>query len=349
MYVRCIMIRLNFYLVLTVLSAAMVAPARGAEQVQPWIKKGRILSPGFAGEKSNGLLSAPCVVKLKDGRLRMYFWTSGGGNYLFAAEASPDDPTQWTLLDDEPILSPAASGNLRNGGPSFPWVVPRDDGPWLLYYCAWGSWAAPGELSNRTSLAVSEDQGRTWIVIKEPLLPLGPAGSFDAGLTGSVCVLRLGADDFRMWYTAGERYEIFNGSKRGIVHLGYATSRDGTAWDRHPTPHLSPRLDRTQPYEAVVSKPSVVVIDGVYHMWLSVYQMKGRGYRLGYARSDDGVHWQRALDKEILPLTPDAFDSINQSYPNVIEMSDELWMFYVGNSFGSTGIGWATLKKSALE
>ena len=341
--------RLSHCVVATMLCVAMVAPARAEEPYQPWIKKGRILSPGFAGDKSKGRLSAPCVVKLKDDRLRMYFWAGSGANYLFAAEASPDDPTRWMLLDEQPILSPLDSGNLRNHGPSFPWVVPRDDGPWLLYYCAWGSWAAPGELSNRTSLAISENQGRTWTVIKEPLLPLGPAGAFDAGMTGSVCVLPLGAEDFRMWYTAGERYEIINGAKRGIVHIGYATSTDGVAWNRQPTPHLSPRLDRVEPFEAVVSKPSVVVLDNVYHMWLSVYQMKGRGYRLGYARSDDGVHWQRALDKELLPLTPNEFDSVNQSYPNVIEMDDELWMFYVGNRFGSTGIGWATLEKSALK
>ena len=84
-------------------------------------------------------------------------------------------------------------------------------------------------------------------------------------------------------------------------------------------------------------------------MWLSVYRMEGKGYRLGYARSKDGVSWQRSFDKEILPLTPDGFDSVNQSYPNVIEMGDELWMFYVGNSFGATGIGWATMNKSGLE
>ena len=279
----------------------------------------------------------------------MYFWAGGGRHYLFAAEASPRDPTQWSLLDDKPILAPVSTGNLRNGGPSFPWVVRRDDGPWVLYYRAWGRWAAPGELSNRTSLAISEDKGRTWEVTKEPLLPLDPAGTFDAGLTGSVCVLRLGEEDFRMWYTAGERYEIFSGRKRGIVHIDYATSRYGVAWNRDPTPHLSPRLDGVEPYEAVVSKPSVVLFDGVYHMWLSVFQMKDRDYRLGYARSNDGVHWKRALDKEILPLTPDGFDSVNQSYPNVIEMDDELWMFYVGYSFGRTGIGWATLKKSALK
>ena len=71
------MVGLNRFLGLAVLSVAMVAPALSEEPYQPWIKKGQILAPGFAGEKSNRLLSAPCVVKLENGRLRMYFWASG--------------------------------------------------------------------------------------------------------------------------------------------------------------------------------------------------------------------------------------------------------------------------------
>jgi hypothetical protein len=47
--------------------------------------------------------------------------------------------------------------------------------------------------------------------------------------------------------------------------------------------------------------------------------------------------------------TPGGFDSHHQSYANVIEQGDELWMFYVGSSFGSTGIGLATMKKSELR
>ena len=48
--------------------------ARGAPP-QPWVKKGRILEPGFASTLSNQLLSAPSVIRRPNGRLRMYFWT----------------------------------------------------------------------------------------------------------------------------------------------------------------------------------------------------------------------------------------------------------------------------------
>jgi hypothetical protein len=227
-------------------------------------------------------------------------------------------------------------------------VLARQDAPWLLYYCSWGSWAPRDEISNRTCLTLSYDEGMTWTVAHEPLLPLGPRGSFDAGLTGSVYVIRTGPKQYRMWYSAGDRYAMVGTIKRGLVNIAHAVSTDGIEWTKNAQPVMRPRLDAVQPYEAVVSKPSVLRLGGFYHMWLSVFCMEGRGYRLNYARSRDGLVWERFADQEVLQLTPAGFDSENQSYANVIDAGDELWMFYVGNRFGATGIGLATLKKSSL-
>ena len=202
---------------------------------QRWIKKGRIMAPGFAGPKSQGRVSAPSVVQLKNGRLRMYFWATGQGHqYIYAAEASPKNPYEWKLVTEEPVLGPSPTGNINDKGPSFPWVMRQHDGTWLMYYVAWGSWAPPDELSNRTGLAISNDEGIHWKVLKEPLLPLGTQGEHDAGVTGSVAVLQTGLQTYQMWYTAGERYAILDwispGFKRGIVHIGHAVSRDGIEW-----------------------------------------------------------------------------------------------------------------------
>jgi hypothetical protein len=68
---------------------------------QRWIKKGRIMAPGFAGPKSQGRVSSPSVVQLKNGRLRMYFWATGQGHqYIYAAEASPKNPYEWKLVTE---------------------------------------------------------------------------------------------------------------------------------------------------------------------------------------------------------------------------------------------------------
>ncbi len=329
---------------------ASLASTAGAGRLPAWRKYGRVLAPGFPGSRSKSWLSAPSVVKLKDDRLRLYFWArEGGPGYIYAVESAPRLPLDWKLLKPDPMLGPSPIGNFNDKGPGFPFVLRRDDGPWLMYYCGWGSWAPPRKISNRTCLALSYDEGITWTVTKEPLLPLGKPGSHDAGLTGSVYVMRTGPKDYRMWYTAGSHYEDIQGVHRAIAHIGYATSRDGIEWVKHPRAILSPRLGAVTPYEAVVSKPSVLYAKGWYHMWLSVFCMEGRGYRLNYARSKDGINWQRFADDEVLPLSPGEFDSANESYANVIEVNDELWMFYTGNGFGATGIGLATLAKSALS
>jgi hypothetical protein len=357
---------------------------------QMWVKRGVILRPGFAGPISSKLVSAPSVVRLGNGRLRMYFWAADGvppwhgRHVILAAEAAPDNPFLWHLVSSKPMLGADASGNIRDRGVGFPYVLRRDDAPWLMYYGTWGSWAAGDNISNRTGLAESRDEGMTWTVVRETVLPLGKPGSYDAGLTGSAAVVRDAPDRYLMWYTAGERYVRFGERNRGIVHIGAAQSRDGISWLKYDQPALAARLGDVEPYEAVVSKPYVLKINGVYHMWFSVYAMSPgsrpsggaspdsdtrqyrrdqdndgskwkditraeRGYHIEYARSTDGVTWQRAADKPVMTLTPGGFDSRNQSYPCVIDMGEQLWMFYVGDEFGSTGIGLATLDKAEVR
>ena len=50
-----------------------------------------------------------------------------------------------------------------------------------------------------------------------------------------------------------------------------------------------------------------------------------------------------------MPLTPGGFDSTSQTYPSVVDMGDELWLFYTGDGLGATGVGLATLDKAALR
>jgi hypothetical protein len=359
--------------ILLLAAAPVLVEAADGADLQPWVKRGVVITPGFAGPRSSFLVSAPSVVRLRNGRLRMYFWGSDsaqGTRFIFAAEAAAEDPLHWQPISPEPMLGPAPSGNIRDHGAAFPSVVPRDDGPWLMYYAAWGSWAPPGELPTRTGLAMSEDAGITWRVTHETVLPLGKRGSFDGGLTGGQSVLRTGKNEYLMWYTAGERYVPFAGENRSIVHTGFARSPDGIVWTKNPRPVISPREGAVDPFEAVTARPSVLKIDGVYHMWLGVYRMwpgaaplaagqtrpgaggstpEPVGYRMEYARSTDGIHWRREAGKPVFPLTPDGFDSRNQSYPAMVEVGDQLLMFYVGNRFGTTGIGLATLDKPHLH
>lgn len=235
-------------------------------------------------------------------------------HYIFATGASPGNPFSWHLIKPEPMLGPAASGNIRDRGPSFPWVVPCDDEPWLIYYGASGTWAPPRELCNRTgsrSAAIRVSPGR--FSRKRPCRWVSRAVTTQVSQHES----------YLTRYTGGERYQPVGDVYRGIVHIGMARSKDGIDRMKYPETALRARLDAVPQFEAVVFKPSVLLIDGVYHMWLSVFDMHSQGYWLGYARSSDGVTWTRYY-KQILPLTPGGFDSANQSYPFFPYMSKQL-------------------------
>lgn len=346
---------------------------------QRWTKRGVVAAPGFAGPQSSAFVSSPSVIKLPDGRLRMYVWVAdgtppwlNGRHVIVAAEADPADPSRWTLVTDEPLLGPEPSSPIRDRGVGFPYVLPRDDGPWLMYYGTWGGdWQAKQELTNRTGLALSDDGGLTWRVVEEDLVPSGPAGSFNAGAIPSAVMLRTAPNDYLMWYTAAEKYVRFGDVNQGILHIGGARSNDGVRWTGIDEPVLLARMDAADPYEACLARPAVLELNGVYHMWIGVYDMaagskpnanaagtsdsaealnRGAGsYRLEYARSTDGIHWTRYADQPILPLTPGGFDSTSQTYPSVVDMGDEIWLFYTGDGLGNTGVGLATLRKSDLR
>jgi len=366
-----------------VLSAAATAAAEtvltNAPHGQQWTKHGVVAAPGFAGPRSSAFVSSPSVVRLENGRLRMYVWVADGappwlnGRHLVvAAEADPAAPSQWQVMDD-PMVGPLPGSPIRDRGVGFPYVLPRSDGPWLMFFGTWGGdWQVKQELSNRTGLALSDDRGLTWRVVEEDLLPSGPPGTFNAGAIPSVGVVRNAQDDYRMWYTAAGEYVRFGDVNQGILHIGGARSRDGVRWEGIDEAILSARAGAADPYEACLARPSVITIDGVYHMWLGVYDMAngsrpnaaqsgpqrseqalervGAGsYRIEYARSTDGTHWTRYADQPILPLTPGGFDSTSQTYPSVVDMGDELWLFYAGDGLGATGVGLATLDKASLR
>lgn len=348
---------------------------------QSWTKRGIVLEPGFAGPRSASFVSSPSVVRLHDGRLRMYVWVADGEppwlhgrQIIVAAEADPADPLEWTVVSAEEMLGPGPAGGVRDRGVGFPHVVPRDDGPWLMYYGTWGGdWTVTQELTNRLGVAVSHDDGLTWEVATEDALPSGAAGSFDAGAIPSAVVLRPNRDEYLMWYTAAEKYVRFGDVNQGILNIGMARSDDGLDWVKQDEPALGAREAAANPYEACLARPAVLEIDGVYHMWLGVYDMApgsrpndadsaggavspagvdrtGAGsYRLEYARSTDGVTWTRYADQPVLPLTPGGFDSTSQTYASVVDMGEEIWLFYTGDGLGATGIGLATLDKDELR
>ena len=71
---------------------------------------------------------------------------------------------------------------------------------------------------------------------------------------------------------------------------------------------------------------------------------KGRGYRLGYAFSDDLNNWTRDDTNVGIGLSDEGWDSEMISYGHVFELDKHIYMVYQGNHFGRVGFGLAKLE-----
>jgi hypothetical protein len=279
---------------------------------------------------------------------RMYYWGSGAqGNVVLMAETPKDRPNDWKPRGGV-LLARQPETNHNAGGPSFPFVFPVDGQRWHMVFCGWGKRREDGTLANSSGLAISDDAGLTWRYHDaNPIIPLDRA--YDRSATGSVWVVRVG-DEFRMYFTAiGEYFARPQGVQTGhgdrIPRIGvaYAVSRDGVHWHKPlDTWMVTPRGFDAEPYEYINSKPCVLRDGAGWRMFISTF---GPAYRVRSLVSAVGLTWSR------VPSGPDgdlgigakgSFDDHQRSYASVVKEGDEYRMWYTGNGFGSTGMGYCT-------
>ena len=68
-----------------------------------------------------------------------------------------------------------------------------------------------------------------------------------------------------------------------------------------------------------------------------------QSYRIGYAESLDGLKWTRKDEQVGIDVSKSGWDSEMICYPFVLDINDRRYMFYNGNGFGKSGLGYAML------
>jgi len=259
-------------------------------------------------------------------RYRMYYAGRKGEGIGFA-EASVDDPLTWTEHPASPVLVPRDNweGNQINQ----PRVVVVTEAHWRLYYTGWG-FPGPGT-SWALGLAESFDGGTTWTRCQDdPILPRGDEHSPDGAGACVPMVVRVG-DRWNMWYTAGR----LNPAGHQNIHLCLAFSDDGIHWEKYPgNPVLGDDFSDGAP-RSVTSRCYARHDDGVFRLW---YSFAKPDYRICYAESLDGIHWERSPVAPVLDVSPaPAWDDNMVEYPEVQIVDGVFRLWFCGNNFGSVG------------
>lgn len=145
-------------------------------------------------------------------------------------------------------------------------------------------------------------------------------------------VLHVPGIGYRMWYGSTLNWDAGNGEMLHVIHG--AVSSDGQSWRRQglAVPY---EVGRAQAF----SRPTVVRNGEGYEMWFSYRGGEGQSYRIGYARSSDGIAWTLALAESGIDVSAEGWDSEMIEYPFVLDHQNRRYMLYNGNGYGRTGFG----------
>jgi predicted GH43/DUF377 family glycosyl hydrolase len=134
------------------------------------------------------------------------------------------------------------------------------------------------------------------------------------------------------WYQAGDPPRI-----------GLARSRDGVKWTKHAEP-VVPLGPRGSWDERAAADPYVIRKGNVFYLFY-LGQDRARRQRLGVARSEDGVVWEKLRANPVLELGGlGAFDEYGLGEPAVWEFGGRYWMLYTGRDkaeYRRLGLAWS--------
>jgi predicted GH43/DUF377 family glycosyl hydrolase len=190
--------------------------------------------------------------------------------------------------------------------------------------------------------AVSEDDGNCF-----KKLGSGPvlSSSVNEPFVISGPKIRKFNNQWVLWYIAGSRWLDDNGRLEPVYRIRMASSADGLNWKKHDKDLIPVRIEE---HECQAS-PDVFCSNGRYHMFFCYrystdYRNGPRGYRIGYAFSDDMTSWTRDDQHVGIDVSPEGWDSETIAYPHVMALDGRTYMMYLGNEVGRYGFGLAQLQ-----
>lgn len=293
------------------------------EKVRGATESGAVLDVGCKSAFDEYCVTCPSVVF--DGTLYRMWYSSVYDprmGYGGIGLATSSDGVHWTRANDgEPVLGVAAAGAFDDGQLIAP-DVHYDGRIYRMWYTGSSLKISPFNVCYyRVGLATSDD-GVHWQRANDgnPVLDLGPSGSYDDVQAATPAVLRDG-DGYRMWYAAW--------AKEPDHTICVAHSSDGVHWERENEGKPVTGLFPTRAYG-----PKVCRIGNTY---LMLFAGSLKSSTLSYAAiSDDGIHWEMLGNGQpmIPPGVAPAFDQTGTYHPAILLTDDRIRVWYTGTVEG---------------
>jgi len=183
------------------------------------------------------------------------------------------------------------------------------------------------------------DKGIWRPVSEKPVLLRGGDGAWDSYGVMHACLLP-GNDGYRLWYEGrSKQKEKVEGHIVFGSEVGYAESKDGSAWEKHPEPVLTPGGPGTWDSHHVFY-PTVLRHGEELRMYYHGNDAVINRCSIGMAVSKDGLSWRRHESNPVLDLNADQEHGlINVACPNVVPKAEGCGMVYIKERPLSDGTG----------
>lgn len=315
-----------------------------------WEKKGQIFDPVLLGDRPEWMASfaqAPNAIICED-FVRVFFCCRPppDANKMFVSRCAFVDLNRSNLTEvvgiaKAPVLELGGLGTFDEFG-TYPVSVLRDGDELVAVY---GGWSRCESVPFNISLGIarSRDGGSSFTKAGPgPILSHSPDEPF---VVTSPKLRRYGTKWY-LAYTAGRKWILGDDGRPEIIYrLRMAVSDDGLEWTKLNRDIVESRLGE----EEAQACPDIIAANGVYHMFfchrraLEFRNNPRNSYRIGYARSEDLLNWERNDDLAGIDVSASGWDSEMVAYPTVFELDGKVWMLYAGNGVGKTGFGLALL------
>lgn len=232
----------------------------------------------------------------------------------------------------------------------FPINILRHNNKILAYTCGW-SRRVSVSVETSTGLAFSEDNGVTFKKVGTG--PVLTSSIYEPMLVGDSFV-KVYDNCFHMWYIFGQRWMIPQNNEPAarVYKIAHAISDDGINWHKEEGKQIIADSLNEDECQAL---PTVIKIKNRYHMYFCFREATDfrknahRGYRLGYAWSDDLRSWTRDDEAGGMGFSEKGWDSEMMCYPHIFECSGQVYLLYNGNEFGRYGFGLARLEQVEMK
>lgn len=296
-----------------------------------WFKKGLIFKAENENEYLRSHAANPFAVKLSNDIFRVYF---SGRNFENKSSVGYFDfdikKTLTVNVASKPLVIFGSEQSFYKDGISIGNLYENNGRKYFLFM----GWNIPTNAHWRGDIGQLEliDFDKMKVTSETPFI----GTSEEDPISLSYPFVMFVEDTYKMWYGSTINWTSENGE---MIHvIKYATSKNGIDWDKKGV-CIPYKLGVAQAF----SRPTVILLNEVYHMWYSYRSGDGTKYRIGYSYSFDGETWIARNDKAGITVSDNLDENNMVCYPHVIIHEEQLYMFYNGNDYGKNGVLMATM------